>query len=409
MQEIPRTKRVEVAQCFLLGHSYKQIEQKTKVSHGTIATVVKELESGRLDIPGIAFDHVNDLRQLSLDLKKTDLSTSQALLGLQFFERCRSLGMDLEQLDRWAGIVSRFTSADFPKEDFLRAALRLQQLEKSQGKPFEILADEYESTKEHLDRINAEVDSSATKKEHLLKEIKPLSVQKDMLTREKGDLENQAKALTRRADELKPRVAEMEKEKSGLAKEIGELERTKTRLSSEVGGKEESLARLNDIGFLDEDLLRLRTIIERIASDHNADAKEVKERIFLALGSCQDLVQLDRSREVEMEEVRELAEEKHLLEGEIVELQKRKAILLGEIGRAAASVTAEIKEVGEKAVSELRVQVEYLRGSVGGLITDTMRAAGVITSMKAEVEKGEESEKGLRDLIAEVEAELGRN
>jgi len=137
VREIQRTKKLEVAQGFMLGHSYRELEEKTGVSHGTIVNVVKELETGKLDIPGGPFDQVNDLRQLSLDLKKKGLSTSQALLGLSFFERCGSLGIGLEQLDRWAELVSKFSNVEFPKEDFLGAALRLRQLENSGGKPFE--------------------------------------------------------------------------------------------------------------------------------------------------------------------------------------------------------------------------------------------------------------------------------
>jgi len=409
MQEISRTKRLEVAQCFLLGHGYKGIEEKTRVSHGTIATVVKELESSKLDIPGVPFDQVNDLRQLSLDLKKANLSTSQALLGFQFFERCRSLGIDPHQLDQWAQLVTRFTSSEFSKEDFLQVALRLHQLEKSQGKPFEVLAEEYQKTKERIDQLNGEVDSVVTKKEQLLKEIKPLSLQKDTLAKAKGDLEDQAKALAKRVDELKPMVAEMEKERSGLTRGIKELNRRKTRLSSQVDGKEESLARLNDIGFLDEDLLRLRAIFERMASVGNVDAEEMKERFFLAVGSLGDLAELDKRRQIEMENVRQMAEKKHSLEGEIVELEKRRAILVGDISQAASSATAEIKGVGEKAVSELRLQVEDIRGSFNTLISDAIRTADAISRMKAEVKKGEESEKGLRDFITEVGVGLGGN
>ena len=137
MKEISRGKRLEIAHYYVLGHTYGEIEEETGVSHGSIANIVQELENGELTIPGIPFDQVNDLRQLSLDLKKKGLSTSQALLGLSFFERCGSLGIGLEQLDRWAELVSKFSNVEFPKEDFLGAALRLRQLENSGGKPFE--------------------------------------------------------------------------------------------------------------------------------------------------------------------------------------------------------------------------------------------------------------------------------
>jgi hypothetical protein len=175
-----------------------------------------------------------------------------------------------------------------------------------------------------------------------------------------------------------------------------------------VEGREESLARLTDIGFRDEDLLRLRTIMERMASDDKADPQEVKEKLFLALGSFRDLAELDKRRETETENLRQLTETKGQLEGETLELEKRKAILLGEISQAASSVTEEVKGVGEKALSELRVQVEGLRGSFGDLMADAVRVAGVIGRMEAEVKNGERSGKDLEHLAAEVKAAVGR-
>jgi chromosome segregation ATPase len=408
MEQIPRTKKLAIALGFLLGLSYREIEDQTGVSHGSIVNVAKEIRTGSLDIPGTASDQVDDVRQLSLDLRKRELSTSQALLGLQFFERCQCLGIDPGQLDQWAKLVNALTSDDFPQEDFLRAALRLHQLEKSEGKPFEVVAEEYQRTKEHLDQLTAEIDSSVTRKEDLLKEIKPLSLQKDTLTREKADLENRLRVLTKSVAELGSRVSELEKERSALVKETRELKRRKTKVSSEVEGKEESLARLADIGFRDEDLLRLRTIMERMASDDKADPQEVMRKLVLTLGSIRDLVELDQRRETETENLRQLTETKGQLEGETLELEKRRAILLGEISQAASSVTEEVKVVGEKALSELRVQVEGLRGSLGDLVTDTVRVAGVIGKMEAEVQNGERSGKDLEHLAAEVKAAVGR-
>ena len=408
MEQIPRTKKLETALGFLLGFSYREIEDQTGVSHGSVVNVVNQLKTGRLDVPGVASDQVDDLRQLSLDLRKRALSTSQALLGLQFFERCQGLGIDPGQLDQWAKLVSALTSDDFPKEDFLQAALRLHQLEKGEGKPFEGLTEEYQRAEEHLDHLNAEIESSVTRKEDLLKEIKPLSLQKDTLTRETADLENRLRVLTKSVAEVASRVSELEKERSALVKETRELKRRKTRVSSEVEGKEESLARLADIGFRDEDLLRLRTIMERMASDDKADPQEVMRKLVLILGSIRDLAELDQRRETETENLRQLTETKGQLEGEALGLENRKAILLGEISQAASAVIEEIKGVGGKALSELQGQVEGLRGSVGGLVADTVRVAGVIGNMEAEVKNGEKSGKDLEHLAAEVKAAVGR-
>lgn len=48
MKEISRVKRLEVAQCYLLGYTYKEIEEKTGMSRGSIANIVSEIENGIL-------------------------------------------------------------------------------------------------------------------------------------------------------------------------------------------------------------------------------------------------------------------------------------------------------------------------------------------------------------------------
>ena len=44
MKEIAGNKRLEVARCYILGLSYKEIEEETGVSHGSIVNIVKEME-----------------------------------------------------------------------------------------------------------------------------------------------------------------------------------------------------------------------------------------------------------------------------------------------------------------------------------------------------------------------------
>lgn len=46
MKRIFRVKRLEVAQYYLLGHTYKEIKEETGVSHWSIANIVGEIEDG---------------------------------------------------------------------------------------------------------------------------------------------------------------------------------------------------------------------------------------------------------------------------------------------------------------------------------------------------------------------------
>jgi hypothetical protein len=112
MKEIPRTKKLEVAQYYILGYPYSDIENRADVSHGSVVNIVKELEDGKLTVPGTTFDQVNDLRQLSFDLKKKGLEPSQALLGLLLFERLQTLEITPELVDKWSENKPRLTKAN---------------------------------------------------------------------------------------------------------------------------------------------------------------------------------------------------------------------------------------------------------------------------------------------------------
>ena len=86
-----------------------------------------------------------------------------------------------------------------------------------------------------------------------------------------------------------------------MRREVKDLQRKKIRLSSEVDGKEESLRRLNDIGLADEDLLRLRTFLERMSKGEGINSEQIKNRFFLALSLFGEVSELEKSKETEAE------------------------------------------------------------------------------------------------------------
>jgi len=79
---------------------------------------------------------------LSFELKKKELDPCQALLGLLFFDRLRVLEITPELVDKWSELAKKLFPVDFPAEDFLEAALRLNELEKAEGKPVDSLLQE---------------------------------------------------------------------------------------------------------------------------------------------------------------------------------------------------------------------------------------------------------------------------
>ena len=397
------------AQYYLLGCTYAEIEQYSGISHGSIVNIVREFESGKLDIPGTPFDQVNDLHKLSSDLKKKEISTSQALLGLSFFERIHGLGILPDHLAQWAELMKKLTTEGFPAEDFLNSALRLHQLEESGNKTYEVLIEEYERAKGNLGQFKIQADSMAEKRTILSKEIDSTLMQLERIKKAKGKLENEVDGLTAKGKSLKSKVDENKAESLRLAREVRELKRRKVKLSSEVDGMEESLVRLNDIGFLDEDLLRLNTIIKRIAKDSEAGQKEVKERFFAALATFKDITELQKCQVAETVKLEDLTNKISLLTGEIAGLEKQRDILRGDIKESATSAVQQITDAGQNAVTQLQQQAESLKGQLDSLFAQALKVAGVIGEMNAMVKKGEDSGKTLNSFIEEVTGKLGRN
>jgi predicted transcriptional regulator len=126
MKEISTAKRQEVVHYYVLGYSYEDIVRETGVSHGSVVNIIKEVEDGRLAIPGSTFDQVNALRQLSLDLRKRSLEPLPAQLGLLLFERFRALGMDAlkagEVVGRMVEMVRKGEESQKSVEAFLGEA-----------------------------------------------------------------------------------------------------------------------------------------------------------------------------------------------------------------------------------------------------------------------------------------------
>ncbi len=409
MKEITRSKRLDVALYYLLGYTYSEIEEETGVSHGSIANIVREIEEGDLIIPGTTFDQVNDLRQLSFDLKKNSLKPSQALLGITFLKNLQELQIKPEYIEAWSELVSRLLPANFSAEEFLQAAIRLGELEEAQGKSFETVTEEYKSNCQRVEKLRVEADSLIKVKSQLTNEIKPLQSKLDTLRREEKRLENDVQIQINKLQELKSRLKETEEDKTTTDKEVKDLHRRKVKLASEVDGKEETLQRLSGIGFSDEELLRLKAFLERVSKDKKNDMSKIKEDFFSTLALYKDIDGLEQKREAEAKEISELAKEKSTLNGQIKQLEKRKGTLLGEIDNNILSTCQRIEAMGQEADLKLNEQLSNIRNQFDNLLIDTINTGAAIGEMRQMIKKGEGSEKSLRKFIKETKQRLGVN
>ncbi len=409
MKEVPRRKRMEVAILYLTGHTYRQIEEETGVSHGSVANVIRELEEGALTIPGVATDEVDDLHQLALEIKSRGLTTSQALIGLSFFQQMRALEITPVDIQLWSRLVQELKLPDFPVRDFLNTAMRLHQLEVTQGKSFEVLIREYTVCQTEADKLQGLIDSLNKQKSELTGEAKRLSKKLEDMKLQKRKLTGEIGIQMSKLKELKSRLNDVEKEVSSLRYETQQLQRRKTELSSEVDAKEELLGKLSEMGFSEEELFRVKGFIERISEKSNGEISQVREDFFLALSLYNDMSDLKLKVDSEKARVEELSKRKSMLSGEITGLETRKQLLLGEIGAAVISTSERLKGLGEESALQLGEQLDVMKKQFDNLLAEALVTGQGIGQMKKMVKDGQEAEASLNEFIAEVKAKVGGN
>jgi chromosome segregation ATPase len=406
VSHISHEKKLEVARLYLLGYTYEKIEEESKVSHGSIANIVKELLAGKLIIPGVPADKVNDLHQLSIVLVKKGLDPSQALLGITLFERFSELGIEPSQLDRWSEQVELYAPEDITAKDFFQAALHLHELEEAEGKPFQEFEQEYIGMQQKMVEMGSEVDSLYEKKEGLAGEVESLKSEVGTLKNEREEIKSAVEAESAELEQAESVVTSAKEERAQLEVEIEKLKKKRDELNLEVGAKEQSLEKLKKIGLSEEDLLHLSNLVEAMAEKENIDADQVKDEFFSALGQFVTFSGLKKATQEKAKELEDMAEQKASLTGEVVELKSRRAALKAEVSQSASAAAEQIKEAGEEAVSAIQQEADAIREEVKSILGDVLDAGLAVGEMRGMLKQGEEAGKELEELVEKIQHQL---
>ncbi len=406
MDGISHEKRMEVARLYLLGYSYADVGKMIGVSHGSISNIIKELLSGQLTIPGITSDMIDDLHQLSVDLKKTSLEPSQALLGLTFFKKFNELGIEPAHLNQWSKLVKVFAPDDFPAKDFFETALHLRKLEGTEGKLFQEIVQEYTDLQQKVGEMEGEVDSLEEKKANLITELESLTSEANGLREKKDEVKGAFEAQCIELEEIQSKVAENKEEHARFTGEIEDLLKEKDKLQSELGTKEESLSKLKKIGLSEKELLWLVKLLAGMAEGENVDADQVKDEFFLSLDQFKNYSGLHKAVEEEGENLQATVKQKAFVMGEIEELENRKATLQAEVENTASGAAKMIQEAGTEAVAYIRQEAGLIKEELTSILEKTLVTGLAVGEAAGLQKKGEKAGKELEDLIMEVKHQL---
>ena len=74
MEKLSAQRKLAVVRQYLSGQSYDEIAARSGVSKGTVANVVTELKARKFPEAANVAEHIELLRELSIDLKRSKLT-----------------------------------------------------------------------------------------------------------------------------------------------------------------------------------------------------------------------------------------------------------------------------------------------------------------------------------------------
>jgi transposase len=382
MERLTPKKRLTVVRLYFSGLSYDEIAAKCGVSKGTVANVVTELKAGAVPEAADVGEHIELLRELSIDLKQSKLTPAQCAVGLILLTRISECGLDPGDIDRWPMILKAVRNEDDAKE-FVRLIYSIQEVQQRSGLNIEV-----------LDKKVHELEKKATDLEPLTEKLKDSKNELTELAKQRDELTSSVAMLEQRNELLTPGVKELEKREQNLSRRIAEMEPKAEKAERTLSALMGETQKLEDLGLSLRGLAELNEKLQEIAQHHTIKPSELRSRLL------HELQTLDKGLTLEtliQSQQQELDKSGHALIRTKEEVETTRAVV-GSLRQEKTELEEGIKEMREKVMGEIARMIPLAQGEIAKFGQDLRRGND---EALAEVRR-------LRDEAIEVGREVGQ-
>jgi predicted nucleic acid-binding Zn-ribbon protein len=337
MERLTVKKKLAVVRLYFSGLSYDEIAAKCGVSKGTVANVVAELKAGSFPEAADVGEHIEVLRELSIDLKQSDLTPGRCAMGLILLTRIRECGLDPADIERWPMILKAVRNEDDTKE-FVRLIYGIQEVQQRSGLSIEAL----DKKVNELEKKAADLEPVSEKLRDSKKELTDLTRQRDGLTSSVAMLEQRSELLT-------PQVKELEKREQDLSQRIADMEPKAEKAETTISALKREMQKLEDLGLSIRGLTEFNEKLQEIAQHHTIKPSELMSRLL------QELQTLDKGLALEtliQGRQQELNRTEQALARTRKEVETTGAVV-GNLRQEKTNLEESIKEMREKVMREI--------------------------------------------------------
>lgn len=340
MEKLPAKKKLTVVKQFLSGLTYEEISIKTGVSKGAVTGIVADIKGGVLPEFADLADHVEVLRDLSLDLKHSGQTPVQCAVGLPTLNRIHECGLEVADIKRWAEIIKMAGDDDTAKA-FIDMVYRIQDAQKETG----LTIDEIDNKFQELQNKLAELQPALTELDEKKEEIAELE-------KKRGDLVPVVDSLEQKYSTLNPIVKDLQERQGVLLKQIKEEEDITASTQAALATWSKENQKLAKAGFTIEALVAFNDKARVIAAHHHIPVSDLRERLLHELEVLDKglgLEALVESTQTELEkrqkDLTSVKNEIKALKGTNVTLTEQKAVLEASVTVTRDKISLEIAKI----------------------------------------------------------------
>jgi len=382
MERLTAKKKLSVIKLYLSGLSYDDIAARSGVSKGTVANVVADLKAGMIPEAADVGEYIELLRELSFDLKKSELTPGQCAVGLILLKQISECGLDPADINRWPMILKSVRNEDDINE-FVRLVYSIQQVQQRSSLSLEALNSKVQ-----------ELEGKAADLEPISDKVEDYKKQLTELTRQREELANAVALLEQKNELLSPRIKDLEKREQTLSRRIADMEPKAKEAEMTLSTLKGEMQKLEDVGFTLKELAEFNKKLQAIAQHHATNPSELRSRLLHELETLDKGLTLEtliQSRQQELDKT----EQALVTTKSEVETTK---VVVDDLKQEKTNLEASIKETREKVSREIAKIIPLAQDTIGKLGKELQQGND---EALAEIRR-------LRDEAVDVGREVGR-
>lgn len=345
-----------------------------------------------------AVEHIELLRDLSLDLKRSKLTPEQCATGLIVLSQISECGLDPKDINRWPFILKSAETEDEAQE-LVRLVYSIDEIRKRTSLGLGALEDKALK----LERKAADLEPVSKQYDERRKQLAELNKERDTIAGDIADLNEKYKLLN-------PRVKDLEKREQYLTRRIENMETKIEKAEAILAAVSKERQRLLEIGLTAEALAEFAERVQSIARHHNIIPSKLRDRLLAELAKLEKEVGLEaliNTRKLELERQKRAVDsakrEGESLKAVIASLKQKRADLEAIIEEITEKVGIEIAEIAPAATDEINRLIEELKRGHEDTLAEVRRLMDETLEVGKEVGQYEQmlrSNQWLSELLA---------